>query len=80
LREQPQPQWQEAYILQGAGTTKIRANRIEGIFERFVPVPNAASVDRQVWDFLDEVKEVVNKAIDEIKQEIAGTGDAGAKT
>ena len=80
LREQPQPQWQEAYSLRGEGTTRIRASRIEGIFERFVPVPDAASVDRQVWEFLDEVKAVVNKAVDEIKQEISAAGGADTGT
>lgn len=74
LREQPQPQWQDAYSLRGKGTTQDRANRIEGIFERYVPVPDAVSVDRQIWEFLDEVKAVVNKAIDEINQEISAAG------
>jgi hypothetical protein len=73
LREQPQPLWHEAYSLRGTGTTRERASRIEGIFERFVPVPDAVSVDRQVWEFLDEVKAVVTEAVDEIKQEIAVT-------
>ena len=54
--------------------------RIEGIFERFVPVPDAVSVDRQVWEFLDEVKAVVTKAVDEIKQEIAVAGGADPGT
>ena len=70
LREQAQLQWNEAYSLQGNGTTRVRAHIIEGIFEKFVPVPDAASVDQQVWEFLDEVKGIVLKAIDEIKQEI----------
>jgi hypothetical protein len=82
VRDQPQPQWHEAYSLHGKGTTKERASRIEGIFERFVPVPDAVSVDRQVWEFLDEVKAVVTKAVDEIKQEIsaAGVTDPGTTT
>jgi len=80
LREQSQPQWHEAYSLHGQGTTRIRASRIEGVFERFVPVPDAASVDRQVWEFLDEVKAVVNKAVDEIKQEISAAGRADTRT
>lgn len=76
LREQPQLQWHEAYSLRGAGTTRPRANRIEGIFERFVPVPDAVSVDREVWEFLDEVKGVVMKAIKEIEEEISAAQDA----
>ncbi len=78
LRENPQPLWHEAYALRGIGTAKPRANRIEGIFEKFVPVPEAVSVDREVWEFLDEVKAVVMKAIDEIKQEISAAKTAGS--
>lgn len=80
LRVQPQPQWHEAYSLRGIGTTRERASRIEGIFERFVPVPDAVAVDRQVWEFLDEFKAVVVKAVDEIKQEIAETERVESKT
>lgn len=80
LREQPQPQWLEAYSLRGWGTTRTRASRIEGIFERFVPVPDAASADRQVWEFFDVVKAVVDKAVDEIKQEISTVNDDEQKT
>jgi len=79
LREKPQPQWLEAYSLRGGGTTRIRASRIESIFERFVPVPDAASADLQVWEFLDEVKAVVNKAVDEIKEEISAAGGRDAE-
>lgn len=79
LREQPQPQWHEAYSLHGPGTTRVRAARIEDIYERFVPVPDATSEDRQVWDFLDEVKAIVNKAIDEIRQGILPEADPDLK-
>jgi hypothetical protein len=71
LRERAQPQWLEAYSLHGTGTTRLRASRIEGIFERFVPVPDAVSEDRQVWEFLDEIKAIVNKAIKDIEKEIS---------
>jgi energy-coupling factor transporter ATP-binding protein EcfA2 len=76
LREKPQLQWQDAYSLRGGGSTRVRANRVEGIFEQFVPVPDAVSVDRQVWEFLDEVKCVVAKAIGEIKEEIGAAQQA----
>jgi ethanolamine utilization protein EutP (predicted NTPase) len=71
LRDLPQLQWQEAYSLHGDGSTKVRDSHIEGIFERFVPIPDAVSEDRAVWEFLDEVKDVVMKAINEIKDEIS---------
>lgn len=70
VREDPRPQWQEAYSLRGTGSTKPRASRIESIFEKHVPVPSAAADDREVWEFLDEVKNVVDKAIFELKNEI----------
>ena len=70
LRQDPRPQWQEAYSFRGTGSTKPRASRIESIFEKHVPVPSAASDDREVWEFLDEVKNVVEKAIVELRSEI----------
>jgi hypothetical protein len=79
LRERPQPQWQDAYSLHGQGSTRVRANRIEGILERFVPVPDAVTDDQQVWEFLDEVKGVVTRAIDEIKQEISAAAGANVE-
>jgi len=75
LRTQPQPQWHEAYALRRQGSSKPRANRIEGIFEKFVPVPDAVSTDREVWEFLDEVKAVVMAAIDKVEQEISAARD-----
>jgi energy-coupling factor transporter ATP-binding protein EcfA2 len=73
IRDFPRPQWQEAYALRGTGTTKSRATRIETIFGRSVPVPMAVFKDREPWEFLDEVKDVVNEAIDEVKEEVRQT-------
>jgi hypothetical protein len=69
LREQPQPVWHEAYALRGAGSTFDRRLRIEGIYERWVPIPDARG-DRMVYEFLNEVKEVVIGAVEAVEQEV----------
>jgi ethanolamine utilization protein EutP (predicted NTPase) len=69
LREQPQPVWHEAYSLRGAGSTFERRMRIEGIYERWVPVPDSRG-DRLVYEFLNEVKEVVIGSVSAVEQEV----------
>ena len=74
LREQSQPAWHEAYSFRGAGSTFDRRMRIEGIYERWVPVPDARG-DRLVSDFLNEVKKVVVDAVNQVEEEVrAATG------
>ena len=43
--------------------------RIEGIYEKWVPVPDSRG-DRLVFDFLNEVKEVVIGAVHGVEQEV----------
>ena len=69
LREQPQPAWHDAHSLRGTGSTFERRMRIEGIYERWVPVPNARG-DRLVFEFMNEVKEVVMGAVGKVEQEV----------
>lgn len=69
LREQPQSAWHDAHSLRGAGSTFERRMRIEGIYERCVPVPNARG-DRLVFEFMNEMKEVVLSAVRIIEQEV----------
>ena len=69
LREQPQPVWHEAYALRGTASTFERRMRIEGIYERWVPVPDARG-DRLVYEFMNEVKEVVIKSVKAIELEV----------
>lgn len=76
LREQPQPTWQEAYSLRGAGSTLERRMKIESIYQRWVPVPDARG-DRQVSDFLNEVKELVAEAIRSVEREVRAAPQAG---
>lgn len=69
LREQPQPVWHEAYSLRGAGSTFDRRMRIEGIYQRWVPIPDARG-DRSLFEFLHEVKAVVLGAVAAVEQEV----------
>ncbi|OAI09219.1 hypothetical protein A1353_24680 [Methylomonas methanica] len=69
LRELPQPVWHEAYSLRGTGSTFERRMRIEGIYERWVPVPDARG-DKQVYEFLNEVKDVVMGSVKAVEQEV----------
>lgn len=75
LREQPQPAWHEAYSLRGTRSTFERRMLIEGIYERWVPVPDARG-DHVVFEFLNEMKEVVMSAVGEVKQEVLASGKA----
>jgi hypothetical protein len=68
LREQPQPTWVDAFGLRGPGSTFERRMKIEGIYERWVPIPDARG-DREVQEFMNEVKEVVMSAIRVVKDE-----------
>ncbi|MBK6744721.1 MAG: hypothetical protein IPG66_17915 [Hydrogenophilales bacterium] len=69
LREQPQPTWHEAYSLRGTGSTFERRIRIEGIYERWVPIPDARG-DRPVFEFLNDVKEVVMGAVGKVEEDV----------
>ena len=65
--------WTDAYSLRGTGSTFKRRIRIEGIYERYVPVPDSRG-DREVQQFLDDVKEVVLSAINEVENEVIAGG------
>jgi hypothetical protein len=69
LREQPQPSWHEAWVPRGTGSTSTRRIRIEGIYERWVPIPDARG-DQSVVDFMNEMEEVVRTALDEFEAQV----------
>ena len=69
LREQAQPAWHDAYVLRGSGSTFERRQRINNIYAKYVPIPDARG-DKLVFDFLNEIKGIVMQAIDEIEQEV----------
>jgi hypothetical protein len=61
LRENPQLAWHEAWIPRGTGSTTTRRIRIEGIYERWVPIPDARG-DEEVIKLMGEMEGVVNAA------------------
>lgn len=69
LREWPQPAWRDSYFLRGRGSTFERRLRIEGIYEHSVPIPDARG-DRVVFEFLNEVKNVVLDAVRHVEAEV----------
>jgi GTPase Era involved in 16S rRNA processing len=70
LRTLPKSNWVEAYSMRGRGSTLERRLRIEGIYERYVPVPDSRA-DKGVQEFLDEVKAVVQAAIEQVRQDVS---------
>lgn len=69
LREQPQPSWQEAWTPRGAGSTITRRIRIEGIYQRQVPIPDARG-DKAVLEFMKEMEDAVQQALVAFKTEV----------
>lgn len=70
LREQPQPSWQEAWAPRGAGSTVTRRIRIEGIYQRQVPIPDARG-DKAVLEFMNEIEAAVKQALIEFEAEVS---------
>lgn len=71
LRELAQSAWHDAYALRGAGSTFERRLLINSIYTKYVPIPDARG-DKLVFEFLNEIKEIVMHAIEEIEQEVNG--------
>lgn len=69
LRENPQPAWHEAWMPRGVGSTSTRRLLIEGIYQRWVPIPEARG-DQLVLDFIKEVEELVAAALDDFRQQV----------
>jgi hypothetical protein len=69
LREQPQSSWRDAWMPRGAGSTSTRRIRIEGIFQRQVPIPDARG-DKTVIEFMKEIEGLVQTALDEFEAQV----------
>lgn len=69
LREQPQLAWQDAWLPRGTGSTTTRRILIEGIYERWVPVPDARG-DQAVVEFMGQIEQVVKEALAELEAEV----------
>ena len=66
LRDLPQASWHEAWVPRGGGSTITRRIRIEGIYERWVPIPDARG-DQAVVEFLKEIEAVITYALAEFE-------------
>lgn len=69
LRENPQPAWNEAWMPRGLGSTATRRLLIEGIYQRWVPIPEARG-DQLVLEFIKEIEDLVNAALHEFRQQV----------
>ncbi len=69
LRELPQPIWLGAYALRGTGSTFDRKMRVEGIYERWIPVPDARG-DASALEFMEEVKSLLTSAISDVQKAV----------
>jgi len=76
LREQPQLSWHEAWVPRGVGSTTTRRIRIEGIYQRWVPIPDARG-DQAVVDFMNEVEEVVTTALRDFEAQVTAEVKGG---
>jgi GTPase Era involved in 16S rRNA processing len=66
LREEPQMLWQQAWAPRGTDSTITRRILIEGIYERWVPIPESRG-DQAVLDFIEEMERLVRTALDEFE-------------
>jgi predicted GTPase len=69
LRRKPRSHWLTAYGYSGQGSTLRRTQEIEFIYERYTPIPHSTG-NLEVQMFIDEIKDLVKKAIHEVKQEV----------
>ena len=76
LREQPQPAWHEAWVPRGTGSTITRRIRIEGIYQRWVPIPESRG-DQAVVDFMNEMEHAVNTALKGFEAEVSAEAQSG---
>lgn len=77
LREQPQPLWHEAWVPRGAGSTITRRIKIEGIFQRWVPIPESRG-DQAVVEFMTEMEHAVNTALKDFEAHVKVEVENGA--
>jgi tRNA A37 threonylcarbamoyladenosine biosynthesis protein TsaE len=79
LREQPQASWHDAWVPRGTGSTITRRIRIEGIYQRWVPIPESRG-DKAVVDFMNEMEQVVNVALQEFETQVKAEAQNGSTT
>ncbi|MDO9424144.1 MAG: hypothetical protein Q7T40_08145 [Methylobacter sp.] len=66
LHEEAQPQWGIAYRYQGAGSTHPRKIEVEGLYDKYIPIPQlpmskeAKNLIIDIEDILTEIKNSIN--------------------
>ena len=68
LWKDPHKRWQDAYRPTGIGSTRIRRHLVHDIFGLQVPVPEVSS-DRWTDEWISEIKNIVEQAIEIVKAE-----------
>jgi hypothetical protein len=76
LREHAQSSWHEAWVPRGTGSTITRRIRIEGIYQRQVPIPDARG-DATVVDFMNEIQQAVTTALAEFEADVKAAAQNG---
>jgi hypothetical protein len=69
LREKAKPEWLQAYGFRERGSTLDRREKIESLFERWVPIPRDQEGDMQhVQEFIEALTHLVKAAIETTRQ------------
>ena len=61
----------------GTGSTITRRIRIEGIYQRWVPIPESRG-DQAVVDFMKEMEHAVNTALQEFEAQVKAEAESSA--
>lgn len=75
LRDDQRQHWYDAYVVRGKGSARLRQLEIENIYEIGVPVPDSRG-DRQVNEFMNEVKNIVLQAIKTVEADVKQRAEA----
>jgi hypothetical protein len=70
LKENPHPQWVDAYALKGFGSTLARRMRIEELLQSVLPIPDPAG-DKEVFKLIEELKGIVADASAELSAKMS---------
>ena len=70
LREDARQQWGTAFSYSGTGSTHPRKIEIEGIYDRYIPIPQLP-MNKDAKDLIDDVETVLNEIINSINEQVA---------
>lgn len=64
------------YTARSAAITATRRIRIEGIYQRWVPIPGSRG-DQAVVDFMNEIEQVVGTALKDFEVQVKAEAQSG---